>query len=182
MEKSTNSVNFFSSGDFVLCFYLWAMIESDLVLKLFALEGKPDYRLIFNEELLHPLHDEIYINDINSILIELQQISKGTFNYKKQKKTDSIVMYHTLERIRLLENYDKFLHHPVHINEFTKKSGTLFLQARTNIKDSQNNTTKRFCLYVGNNNEFPKGSNSIEAYHKGRNLVRKALEPFFNLK
>lgn len=155
------------------------MIESDLVLKLFALEGKPDYRLIFNEELLHPEHDEIYINDINFILIELQQISKGTFDYKKQKKTDSIVIYHSLQRLSKLENYEKFLNHPIHINEFKDKYGNVFLQARASY--NMEGKIKYLNAYVGALGDYTKGNKDKAAIRKGKTLLRAKLKDIYKI-
>lgn len=157
------------------------MIESDLVLKLCSTDDTPDYRLVFSQELLHPVHDEIYIHAINNILLELQQLAKGTFDFKKQKKKDCVTIYYYVERLKKLENFDRLLNHPVKINEFKKSTDTSFIQARANIKDQENDLTKRFCLYVGNSKEFPKGSLSIEAYQKGRNLIRRSLEPFYKI-
>jgi hypothetical protein len=141
-----------------------------------------NYKLIFGEDLLNPLYDEEYIQIIEGILNKIKDL---TFNYKSntiQKGNDN-AMYamSVLGCIRKLDEFEIFLKHPVHINKFQKKSGTVFLQARTNIKDQKNNLTKRFCLYVGSANEFPKDIHSPEAFFKGRSMIRKALEPYFTL-
>jgi len=158
------------------------MIEADIILQLYSMQEQPDYSMLFAQELLHPVDDEMYINEINSILIELQQLSKGTFDFKSKSDKDYLKMYATAERLNKLETYKNFLKHPIHINEFKDKYGNKFIQARTSLMDKSTKKLKNISAYVGSYTDYPKGIQSPEAILKGRMLARKKLEAFFQLK
>ena len=161
--------------------YICFMVSTDKIF-LINTTNNLSYKLIFGDDLLNPLYDEEYIQIIEGILNEIKDL---TFNYKsntiQKGKDNAMYAMGILTSVRKLDEFEIFLKHPVHINKFQKKTGTLFLQARTNIKDQKNNLTKRFCLYVGNTNEFPKDVHSPEAFFKGRSMIRKAIEPYFSV-
>jgi hypothetical protein len=155
------------------------MIEPDIILQLYSMQEQPDYTMLFAQELLHPVDDEIYINEINSILIELQQLSKGTFDFKSKSDKDYIKMYATAERLNKLETYKNFLKHPIHINEYKDKYGNRFLQARASY--NADGKIKYTNAYVGTFADFPKGNQDQLAISKGKNLVRAKLKGIYKL-
>jgi len=170
------------SSVFIICIYICSMIDAAIILRLCSMEEQPNYTMLFIQDLLHPVYDEIYINEINSILIELQQLSKGIFDFESKSKKDCISIYASAERLNKLVTYQNFLKHPIHINEFKDKYGNKFIQARTSLMDKQTKKLKNISAYVGSYTDYPKGIHSPEAILKGKMLVRKKLEAFFQLK
>ena len=85
-----------------------------------------------------------------------------------------------LSKLTKLENYLKWIEHPIHINEFKDKYGNTYLQARTSIKD-QVGKTKWVNAYIGTLKDFPNGINDTEASIKGKILIRKKLKKYFDL-
>jgi hypothetical protein len=85
-----------------------------------------------------------------------------------------------LNKLTKLENYLKWIEHPIHINEFKDKYGNTYLQARTSIKD-QLGKTKWVNAYIGTLKDFPKGITDTEASKKGKTLIRKKLKKYFEL-
>jgi hypothetical protein len=143
------------------------------------MQEQPNYTMLFAHDLLHPVDDVIYINEVNSILIELQQLSKGTFDFKSKSEKDYNIIYAAFERIKKLETFEKFLRHPIHINEFKDKYGNRFLQARASY--SVGGKIKYTNAYVGTFADFPKGNQDQRAIDKGKNLVRAKLKGIYKL-
>lgn len=85
-----------------------------------------------------------------------------------------------LSKLTKLENYLKWIEHPIHINEFKDKYGNTYLQARTSIKDLVGKT-KWVNAYIGTLKDFPKGIDDVEASKKGKILIRKKLKKYFDL-
>jgi hypothetical protein len=85
-----------------------------------------------------------------------------------------------LNKLTKLENYLKWIEHPIYINDFKDKYGNTYLQARTSIKDHLGKT-KWVSAYIGTLKDYPKGINDIEASKKGKTLIRKKLKKYFDL-
>jgi hypothetical protein len=145
--------------------------------------SEPKYTIYFNQDLLSPLYDEEYIQIINGLFLELKGlmsnpepriVNKDKYEFNLVVKSNHI--------ITILEEYMRFLKHPVHINEFKDKYGNKFIQARTSLMDKSTKKLKNISAYVGSYTDYPKGIQSPEAILKGRMLARKKLEAFFQLK
>jgi hypothetical protein len=78
-----------------------------------------------------------------------------------------------LKRIR------KFLNHPIHVNIYKDKYGNKYLQARSSY--TSDGKLKQVNAYVGSLNDFPEGTKSLDAMKKGKILIRKKLEPIYNI-
>jgi hypothetical protein len=98
---------------------------------------------------------------------------------KKINVYDLITMAHQLNN--KLNAFEKLLHHPIHINRFLDKYGNKYIQARTSLTDKSSNKLKNFSAYVGSYNDYPEGINSEAAKIRGKELIRKKLEPYFNI-
>ena len=145
--------------------------------------SEPKYTIYFNQDLLSPVYDEEYIQNINGLLLELRVLmlkpepsvlNKDDYALKLVVKSNLITTK--------LEEYMRFLKHPVHINEYKDKYGNKFIQARTSLMDKSTKKLKNISAYVGSYTDYPKGIHSPEAILKGRMLARKKLEAFFQLK
>lgn len=97
----------------------------------------------------------------------------------KTKESIRIVML-AINYLEILENYQKWISHPIYLNEFKDKYGNKYLQARTSIKDKKGKT-KWINAYVGSLNDYPKGINDPLALAKAKPLLRKKLKKYFEL-
>ena len=88
--------------------------------------------------------------------------------------------YETINLVNRLKRIKKFLNHPINIYDFKDKYNNVFLHARTTVKDNLGKT-KWITSYVGKLKDFPDGVNSLDASIKGKTLLRKKLEPFYNI-
>ena len=82
-------------------------------------------------------------------------------------------LFNKLKRIR------KFLNHPIHVNIYKDKYGNKYLQARSSY--TSDGKLKQVNAYVGSLNDFPEGTKSLDAMKKGKILIRKKLEPIYNI-
>ena len=98
---------------------------------------------------------------------------------KKINVYDLITMAHQLNN--KLDAFEKLLHHPIHINKYSDKYGNKYLQARTSLTDKSSKKLKNFSVYVGSYYDYPEGIDSEAAKIKGKELMRKKLEPYFNI-
>lgn len=110
---------------------------------------------------------------IKSIVTEIPKLIKT-----KESLRIVILIINYLE---ILENYKKWLEHPIYLNEFNDKYGNKYLQARTSIK-GKDGKTKWVNAYVGSLNDYPKGANDPLALAKAKPLIRKKLKKYFELK
>jgi hypothetical protein len=158
------------------------MLSMSEIVQVYA-SSEPKYTIYFNQDLLSPVYDEEYIQNINGLLLELKSLisnpEPGIANKDKYALNLVIKSNHI---ITILEEYMRFLKHPVHINEFKDKYGNKFIQARTSLMDKSTKKLKNISAYVGSYTDYPKGIQSPEAILKGRMLARKKLEAFFQLK
>jgi len=145
--------------------------------------SEPKYTIYFNQDLLSPVYDEEYIQIINGLFLELKGLicnPEPSIVYKDKYEFNLVVKSNHI--ITILQEYMRFLKHPVHINEFKDKYGNKFIQARTSLMDKSTKKLKNISAYVGSYTDYPKGIQSPEAILKGRMLARKKLEAFFQLK
>ena len=94
----------------------------------------------------------------------------------KDFKLITRVLHHLLT----LEQYQKWIEHPIYLNEFKDKYENKYIQARTSIKDADGNT-KWISAYIGSLNDYPKGIKDPKAFEKAKPLIRKKLKKYFNL-
>jgi hypothetical protein len=145
--------------------------------------SEPKYTIYFNQDLLSPVYDLEYIQDINGLLLELKVLfNKPGANVVSNVAYEFSIVNKTAHILFKIEEYKRFLNHPVHINEFKDKYGNKFIQARTSLMDKSTKKLKNISAYVGSYTDYPKGIHSPEAILKGRMLARKKLEAFFQLK
>jgi len=130
--------------------------------------SKPD-----NFDVLDPIQEKDQIDDINKQLTELSKLVE-----KNEICRLAIKIITHLENI---DNYNKFLSQPIHINEFKDKNNNKFLQARTTFKN-QVGKTKWVNAYVGTFKQYPKGVNDPEAIKKGQILIRQKIKGNFGIK
>ena len=83
-----------------------------------------------------------------------------------------------VQKAERLIQYVNLLRHPIHINEFKNKNGSIFYQARASIKDSNG---KKVWLngYIGPSHKFYKGVDDPFAIEIGRAAVLKKLRKFY---
>jgi hypothetical protein len=126
-----------------------------------------------NFDILDPIQEKDQIDDINQQLTELSKLVE-----KNEICRLAIKIIIHLENI---DNYNKFLSQPIHINEFKDKNNNKFLQARTTFKN-QVGKTKWVNAYVGTFKQYPKGVNDPEAIKKGEILIRQKIKSHFGIK
>jgi hypothetical protein len=126
-----------------------------------------------NFDILDPIQEKDQIDDINQQLTELSKLVE-----KNEICRLAIKIITHLENI---DNYNKFLSQPIHINEFKDKNNNKFLQARTTFKN-QMGKTKWVNAYVGTFKQYPKGVNDPEAIKKGEILIRQKIKGNFGIK
>jgi hypothetical protein len=126
-----------------------------------------------NFDILDPIQEKDQIDDINQQLAELSKLVE-----KNEICRLAIKIITHLENI---DNYNKFLSQPIHINEFKDKNNNKFLQARTTFKN-QVGKTKWVNAYVGTFKQYPKGVNDPEAIKKGEILIRQKIKGNFGIK
>ena len=126
-----------------------------------------------NFDILDPILEKDQIDDINQQLTELSKLVE-----KNEICRLAIKIITHLENI---DNYNKLLSQPIHINEFKDKNNNKFLQARTTFKN-QVGKTKWVNAYVGTFKQYPKGVNDPEAIKKGQILIRQKIKSHFGIK
>jgi hypothetical protein len=126
-----------------------------------------------NFDILDPIQEKDQIDDINQQLTELSKLVE-----KNEICRLAIKIITHLENI---DNYNKLLSQPIHINEFNDKNNNKFLQARTTFKN-QVCKTKWVNAYLGTLKQYPKGVNDPEAIKKGQILIRQKIKGNFGIK
>ena len=126
---------------------------------------------IFND--LNEKSENQDLDVIKGLISKISILLEGDKHYPR--------VFGILSQLEDLDNYYKWIEHPIYLNEFKDKNGNIYLQARTSIKD-QNGKTKWLNAYVGSKNEYPKGVNDPNALDKAKPLIRKKLKPYFGLK
>jgi hypothetical protein len=130
--------------------------------------SKPD-----NFDILDPIQEKDQINDINKQLTELSKLV--------EKNDICRLAIKIITHLENIDNYNKLLSQPIHINEFKDKNNNKFLQARTTFKN-QVGKTKWVNAYVGTFKQYPKGVNDLEAIKKGQILIRQKIKGHFGIK
>jgi hypothetical protein len=158
------------------------MLSTWEIAQIYA-SSEPKYTIYFNQDLLSPVYDEEYILSINALFLDLKALfSKSEQVIADREKYELNIVINSNIIITRVEEYMRFLKHPVHINEYKDKYGNKFIQARTSLMDKKTKKLKNISAYVGSYTDYPKGIHSPEAILKGRMLARKKLEAFFQLK
>ena len=121
--------------------------------------------------------------DAKSELNEISATEKAVAELAKllKKKDDIKLVIRALAHLSTLENFIKWVEHPIHLNEFKDKYGNVYLQARSSIRDS-GGKINWINAYVGTKSNFPKGVNDPAALEKAKPLIRKKLKKYFGLK
>ena len=116
---------------------------------------------------------------------EMEKIADEIFQLlypnRKRYKEDGIKHPVPLEAIKKAERliqYINLLRHPIHLNEFKNKNGSVFYQARASIKD-QNGKKVWLNGYIGPSHKFYKGIDDPFAIEIGRAVVLKKLRKFY---
>ena len=116
---------------------------------------------------------------------EMEKIADEIFQLlypnRKRYKEDGIKHPVPLEAIKKAERliqYVNLLRHPIHLNEFKNKNGSVFYQARASIKD-QNGKKVWLNGYIGPSHKFYKGVDDPFAIEIGRKAVLKKLRKFY---
>ena len=116
---------------------------------------------------------------------EMEKIADEIFQLlypnRKRYKEDGIKHPVPLEAIKKAERliqYINLLRHPIHLNEFKNKNGSVFYQARASIKD-QNGKKVWLNGYIGPSHKFYKGIDDPFAIEIGRAAVLKKLRKFY---
>ena len=129
----------------------------------------------FKDILLDDSVDSEYKTEIKRILNRIRSLVGSDDN--EMSNLDRVVTSYNL--FNKLDRIKKFLNHPIHINKFKDKYGNVYLQARASY--NSNGKVKVVNAYVGSIDDFPEGVNSTDAIKKGKTLIRKKLEPIYNI-
>jgi hypothetical protein len=143
-------------------------MEYKTLLMQLNIGSKPD-----NFDILDPIQEKDQINDINKQLTELSKLV--------EKNDICRLAIKIITHLENIDNYNKLLSQPIHINEFKDKNNNKFLQARTTFKN-QVGKTKWVNAYVGTFKQYPKGVNDPEAIKKGQILIRQKIKGHFGIK
>jgi hypothetical protein len=96
-------------------------------------------------------------------------------------KNDKLLLaIRALSFLESIDRYQKWVEHPIYLNEFKDKKGNTYLQARTSLKDERGKT-KWVNAYIGSLKEYPKGVNDPNAMEKAKPLIRSKLKKYFGL-
>ncbi len=98
-----------------------------------------------------------------------------------QNDKDFKRMTQVLICLQTLDEYKRWIEHPIYLNEFKDKYGNKYIQARTSIKD-EDGKTKWISAYIGSLTDYPQGINDPKAYDKAKPLIRSKLKKYFKLK
>ena len=129
-----------------------------------------EFKDIFSDE---TISDE-YKDKIRDIFKEIKQSVANPSNEGGFEK-----ILHILRLFDKLNRFKKFLKQDIYLNRFKDKNGNVYIQARTSLK--VNGEQKWISAYLGSLNDYPDGLNSLELLYKGKNLIRKKIEPYFNI-
>ncbi len=107
----------------------------------------------------------------------VQLVYPSRKRYREEGIVNAVPMEAVQKADRLIK-YVKLLRHPIHLNEFKNKNGSIFYQARASIKDSNG---KKVWLngYIGPSHKFYKGIDDPFAIEIGRAAVLKKLRKFY---
>ena len=107
----------------------------------------------------------------------VQLVYPSRKRYREEGIVNAVPMEAVQKADRLIK-YVKLLRHPIHLNEFKNKNGSVFYQARASIKDSNG---KKVWLngYIGPSHKFYKGIDDPFAIEIGRAAVLKKLRKFY---
>jgi len=98
-----------------------------------------------------------------------------------KSKEDLHLVFEVLSNLHTLEQYQRWIDHPIYLNEFNDKYGNVYIQARTSIKGTDGKT-KWVSAYIGSLNDYPKGTSDPLALEKAKPLIRQRLKKYFGLK
>ena len=97
-----------------------------------------------------------------------------------QNDRDFKRMTQVLMCLQTLNEYKRWIEHPIYLNEFKDKYDNKYIQARTSIK-GEDGKTKWISAYIGSLNDYPKGISDPTAYEKAKPLIRSKLRKYFKL-
>ena len=138
-----------------------------------SISDEGEFKDILSDETI----ESEYKDEIKKLLKRVRDIVYPSSEEKSMSAYDGIMLYYNITD--KLKNIKKFLNHPIHINQYKDKYGNVFLQARASY--NSDGKVKYVNSYVGTLDDFPEGVKSSEAKKKGKILVRKKLEPIYNL-
>lgn len=125
----------------------------------------------------HVTHTDEYkeMEVISNEIIELLFPNGKKFEVEEMRRPAPLKAIINIEK---LIKYANLLRHPIHINEFKNKNGSVFYQARASIKD-RNGKKVMLNGYIGPSHKFYKGIEDPQAIEIGRNAVLKKLRKFY---
>ena len=124
------------------------------------------------------LTDSEEYREMEIIANEIIQILRPNGNRYKEEGIKHPVPLEAVQKAERLIQYLNLLRHPIHINEFKNKNGSIFYQARASIKD-QNGKKVWLNGYIGPSHKFYKGIDDPFAIEIGRAAVLKKLRKFY---
>ena len=141
------------------------------------------------EEFVHNMSEEGEFKDIlsdDSVEPEYKDKIRKTLKQVRDLKDyesnggDNLGLIITANNLlNKLKRIKKFLNHPINLNIYKDKYGNKYLQARSSY--TSDGKLKQVNAYVGSLNDFPEGTKSLDAMKKGKILIRKKLEPIYNI-
>jgi hypothetical protein len=130
----------------------------------------------FKDMLSDDMVEDEYKDKIRTILFQLRDIMYSSNN---SGISDVEKVFKSVNLINKLRRIKRLLSQNVYINKFTNNNGNEYLQARTSRQ--VDGKTKWINAYVGPFKDFPEGIKSREALKLGKTLIRKKLEPLYNI-
>ena len=141
------------------------------------------------EEFVHNMSEEGEFKDIlsdDSVEPEYKDKIRKTLKQVRDLKDyesnggDNLGLIITANNLlNKLKRIKKFLNHPINLNIYKDKYDNKYLQARSSY--TSDGKLKQVNAYVGSLNDFPEGTKSLDAMKKGKILIRKKLEPIYNI-
>jgi hypothetical protein len=130
----------------------------------------------FKDMLSDDMVEDEYKDKIRTILSQLRDIMYSSNN---SGMSDIEKVLKAVNLINKLRRIKRFLSQKVYLNTYTNSYGSEYLQARTSRQ--VNGKTKWINAYVGPSKDFPEGVKSREALKLGKTLIRKKIEPLYNI-
>ena len=116
--------------------------------------------------------------EMEIIANEIIQILHPNGNRYNEEGIKHPVPLEVVQKAERLIQYVNLLRHPIHLNEFKNKNGSVFYQARASIKD-QNGKKVWLNGYIGPSHKFYKGIDDPFAIEIGKAAVLKKLRKFY---
>jgi superoxide dismutase len=130
----------------------------------------------FKDILSDDTTEDVYKNKIKTYLNNLRYIIFSSYNSDMSSVEKTFKIINLINKLRRIKN---LLNQSVYINIYSNKYGSEYLQARTSQKID--GKTKWINAFVGSVKDFPEKTKSAEALKLGKTLIRKKLEPLYNI-